>query len=235
MTQNHADKKTIFNVLGNDLRRRIFLNISDQPRTYTWLLEELEIESGHLAYHLRNMGGLLEKDTDGVYRLSRFGVEASKILEENEAESEKKRDSSRLFSLVGLILVVVIVASTYFIIQNRNNGFGEAEYMEESRELLNSTLVIIYEIFDQQSVDRDSFTELVVNIVELQDRLSKLSEVGSPEFKEYADAVAGFGEEFTEILKNSDEKFFIITVEKRQLIRDLHSLLVELEPLLSIE
>jgi len=72
----------------------------------------------------------------------------------------------------------------------------------------------------------------VVNIVKLQDSLSKLSEVGSPEFMEYADAVAVFSEEFTEILKNSDDKFLVITVEKRQLIRDIHSLLVELEPLL---
>jgi len=235
LTENHADKKTIFNVLGNDLRRRIFLLISEQPHTYTWLLEELEIESGHLAYHLRNMGGLLEKDNEGVYMLSRLGQEASLILEEQETEPGTKPRPSPLVSLVTLILVVVIVSSAIYIIQNRSNGYGEAEYMAESRELLNSTLMIIYEIFNEQAVDRDSFTELVVNVVELQDRLSKLSEVGSPDFKTYADAVEGYGEEFAEILKNSDDQFLVITVEKRQLIRDLHLLLVELESLLKEE
>ena len=235
MPQNHADKKTIFNVLGNDLRRRIFIQVSEQPRTYTWLLEELEIESGHLAYHLRNMGGLLEKDEEGIYRLSRLGHEASRILEEEKIESEKTPKSSSPISLVGIVLVMILVSSMFYFLQNEDNGFGEDEYMEESRELLNSTLNIIYEIFNEQSVDRDSFTELVVNIVELQDRLSKLSEVGSPEFKEYADAVGGYGEEFMEMLKNSDDKFLVITVEKRQLIRDLHSLLLELEPLLQEE
>jgi len=235
LTKNHADKKTIFNVLGNDLRRRIFVLISEEPRTYTWLLEELEIESGHLAYHLRNMGGLLEKDDEGVYKLSKLGHEASKILEEEEAEPSTKTKPSPLVTLVAMVLVVMIVSSTIYIVQNRGSGYGEAEYMEESRELLNCTLVIIYEIFDEQAVDRDSFTELVVTVVELQDRLSKLSEVGSPDFTVYADAVEGYGEEFEAILKNSDDKFLVITVEKRQLIRDLHLLLVELEPLLMEE
>lgn len=232
MTQSHADKKTIFNVLGNDIRRRIFLNISDQPRTYTWLLEDLELESGHLAYHLRNMGGLVEKDTDGVYILSKLGVEASKILEEEKAESTNVPESSPSVSIIGIILVMILVSSVLYFVQPRGNSFGEVEYREESREHLNSSLSIIYTIFNEQSVDRDSFTELVVNIVKLQDSLSKLSEVGSQVFLEYADAVAVYSEEFTEILKNSDDKFLVITVEKRQLIRDLHSLLVELEPLL---
>jgi hypothetical protein len=199
------------------------------------LLEELEIESGHLAYHLRNMGGLIEKDTEGTYKLSKLGIEASNILEEKDAESETKRIPSPIVSLVGLILVVIIVASTFYILQNRNNGFGEAEYREESKELLNGTLEIIYRIFNEQSVDRDSLTELVINLVDLQDRLSKLSEVGSPEFKAYSEAMAGYSEVFTEMLKNNDDKFFVITVEKRQLIRDLHSLLLELEPLLQEE
>ena len=232
MTQSHADKKTIFNVLGNDIRRRIFLNISDQPRTYTWLLEDLEIESGHLAYHLRNMGGLIEKDTEGVYNMSKLGVEASKILEEEKDESTKVPESSPSVSIIGIILVMILVSSVLYFIQPNDNGFGEAEYREESKEHLNNTLTIIYEIFEKQSVDRDSFTELVMETVELHDRLSKLSEVGSPEFNEYAEAVAVYGEEFTEILKNSDDKFLVITVEKRQLIRDLHSLLVELESIL---
>ncbi len=235
MTQNQADKKTIFNVLGNDLRRRIFVHIGIQPRTYTWLLEELEIESGHLAYHLRNMGGLVEKDTEGIYKLSKLGIEASNILEEKETESETKRKPSPIVSLVGLIIVVIIVTSTFYILQNRNNGFGEAEYREESRELLNSTLEIIYRIFNEQSVDRDSLTELVINLIDLQDRLSKLSEVGSPEFKAYAEAMSEYSEVFKEMLKNNDDKFLVITVEKRQLIRDLHSLLLELEPLLQEE
>ncbi len=232
MTQSHADKKTIFNVLGNDIRRRIFLNISDHPRTNTWLLEDLELESGHLAYHLRNMGGLVEKDTDGVYILSKLGVEASKILEEEKAESTNVPESSPSVSIIGIILVMILVSSVLYFVQPRGNSFGEVEYREESREHLNSSLSIIYTIFNEQSVDRDSFTELVVNIVKLQDSLSKLSEVGSQVFLEYADAVAVYSEEFTEILKNSDDKFLVITVEKRQLIRDLHSLLVELEPLL---
>ena len=235
MTENHADKKTIFNVLGNDLRRRIFLHISVQPRTYTWLLEELEIESGHLAYHLRSMGGLIEKDNEGTYNLSKLGIEASNILEEKESESETKHKPSPTASLVGLFLVVIIVASTFYILQNRNDGFGEAEYREESRKLHNSTLEIIYRIFNEQSVDRDSLTELVINLVDLQDRLSKLSEVGSTEYKAYAEAMSGYSEVFTEMLKNNDDKFFVITVEKRQLIRDLHSLLLELEPLLQEE
>jgi len=148
LTQSHADKKTIFNVLGNDIRRRIFLNISDQPRTYTWLLEDLEIESGHLAYHLRNMGGLIEKDTEGVYNLSKLGVEASKILEEEKAESTKVPESSLSVSIIGIILVMILVSSVLYFVQPRGNNFGEIEYREESREHLNSSLTIIYIILN---------------------------------------------------------------------------------------
>ena len=178
------------------------------------------------------MGGLLEKDEEGIYKLSRLGHEASRILEEQEAGPDTKTKSS---PFVALILVVIIISLTFYTLQNRSNGFGEAEYREESRGLLNSTLEIIYGIFNEQSVDRDSFTELVINIVDLQDRLSKLSEVGSPEFKAYAEAISEYNDVFTEMLKNSDDKFLVITVEKRQLIRDLHSLLLELEPLLQEE
>ena len=44
------------------------------------LLDELEIESGHLAYHLRNLNDLLDKDKSGKYFLNRKGIDAHVFL-----------------------------------------------------------------------------------------------------------------------------------------------------------
>lgn len=221
--------KTLFNVLSNDLRRRIFDHVSEEARSYTWLLEELDIESGHLAYHLRNMGGLIEKDENGIYRLSSLGLETLKIL--NEDRSEDTRTKSQLPLLLSLILVVIILSSL-FILQNGDHGFGEIKYREESNAFLNETLDVIYVIFDEQEIDRNSLTELVINLVGLQDRLTKLSQLGYSDLTYFIEEISYFNSEFTEILKNSDDQFIVLTVEKRQLVRDLHSLLLELWHLL---
>lgn len=228
MTGN-TDRKTIFNVLSNDLRRRIFDLVSEEPRSYTWLLEELGIESGHLAYHIRNMGGLLEKNDDGIYQLSSLGYETLRILDEDG--SEEKMAYSRFPFIVGMILVIIILGSV-FILQSGDQGFGENKYLEESNVFLNETLDVIYVIFDEQEVDRSSLTELVINLVGLQDRLTKLSELGYSNLNVFIEEISIFNSEFTEILKNSDDQFIVLTVEKRQLVRDLHSLLIDLKPLI---
>ena len=47
--------------------------------TYSSILGETELNTGHLNYHLRSLEGLIEK-ADGLYRLTTLGAKALNII-----------------------------------------------------------------------------------------------------------------------------------------------------------
>lgn len=77
-----AERESFFQSLSHEIRQSILVMLSGEPRTYTYLLDELGVESGHLAYHLRQMGGVVEKDGNGLYHLTDLGVEAYLFLKD---------------------------------------------------------------------------------------------------------------------------------------------------------
>jgi DNA-binding transcriptional ArsR family regulator len=66
----------IFTSLRHPVRRKILRMLSEKPRNFSKILEELVISSSHLTYHLENLGELVSKMEDGRYRLSTFGEAA---------------------------------------------------------------------------------------------------------------------------------------------------------------
>ena len=48
--------------------------------TYSSILSETELNTGHLNYHLRNLGGLIEKSDDKLYRLTPIGLKALEMM-----------------------------------------------------------------------------------------------------------------------------------------------------------
>ncbi len=63
-------------------RRRIILLLGTRgPMTYSELMREVGIEdSGTFAFHLRSLGGLVEKTSDGRYKLTDKGMEVYRAL-----------------------------------------------------------------------------------------------------------------------------------------------------------
>lgn len=76
------DLSRLFNLLRHPLRREILRQLSVSPQTYSQLLRKLDVkESSFLNYHLRKMDGLLvEKNSDGKYKLNAIGKICSELV-----------------------------------------------------------------------------------------------------------------------------------------------------------
>lgn len=72
----------IFQALGHKERRGILRIIGATPGgvTYSSILGETELNTGHLNYHLRSLEGLIEKGDDRLYRLTPLGNKALNLL-----------------------------------------------------------------------------------------------------------------------------------------------------------
>ena len=111
----------IYTSLKHPIRRRILRMLRDNPLTFSEILEAVGIDSGHLNYHLDNLGDLITHSQDGKYQLSSIGSAAVKLMggvEEHSLElSKPKLKLSRIFAkMYPLILCgLLILASLYFI------------------------------------------------------------------------------------------------------------------------
>ncbi len=99
--------------------------------------------------------------------------------------------------------------------------------LEEAGNLTDAALDTVYFIFEGYAVERETWTQLLLDMVKLQDRPNWLSETHpDADFTAEAETLGFYVSEFTDVLKESDERFPRLTVEKRQIIRDLHMTLV---------
>lgn len=80
---NEKDEETyslIFSSLKHPIRRKILRMLEGGELSFSEILEILGIDSGHLSYHLENLGDLITRTVDGKYRLSSFGIAAVKLM-----------------------------------------------------------------------------------------------------------------------------------------------------------
>ena len=66
---SHKERRGILKIIG----------ATQEGVTYSSILGETELNTGHLNYHLRSLEGLIEKG-DGLYRLTSLGTKALNIL-----------------------------------------------------------------------------------------------------------------------------------------------------------
>jgi hypothetical protein len=89
--------------------------------TFSEILEVVSIDSGHLNYHLENLGDLITHSQDGRYELSSVGLAAVKLMggvEDHSLELSKPRLSlTRIFTKVYPLILsgALIIACLYFI------------------------------------------------------------------------------------------------------------------------
>ena len=224
-----SDRKTIFQALSHPLRQRVVSMLSEKPRTYTYLLETLGVESGHLAYHLRHLGDVVEKDESGLYTLTKLGWEAYRFMEHERPPEEEKTVSFPVLMVYGVALILVIIMSSSAVIFTSTTVDPTALYLEESLELIDRSFEVIYEIFEQRYIDRSTWTDMTITLIKLQDRLERLEESSGVDYSE-TDELAQIIEAFTTVMGTPDSMFSEATVENRPLIRDYHFILVQLKP-----
>jgi uncharacterized RDD family membrane protein YckC/DNA-binding HxlR family transcriptional regulator len=100
MTVDQDNVSRVLTVLSNPLRREILLNLSDRGElSFTDLMNSLNIDTGKLSFHLRNLAGFLEQSPAGKYRLAKVGENAIRLLRDLDnwaVEAEVVRKTSDL-------------------------------------------------------------------------------------------------------------------------------------------
>jgi len=81
----------ILQAIGHSERRGIIRIIGANPEgvSYSSILGETELNTGHLNYHLRNLEGLIEKQDDRLYRLTPIGLKALELMNNLSKEIDK--------------------------------------------------------------------------------------------------------------------------------------------------
>jgi predicted transcriptional regulator len=72
----------ILQAIGHNDRREIIRIIGANPNgvTYSSILGETKLNTGHLNYHLRNLEGLIEKREDKLYQLTPLGYKSLELM-----------------------------------------------------------------------------------------------------------------------------------------------------------
>ena len=64
MPQEEAEEtySVIYSALKHPIRRKILRMLSDEQLSYTQMLKELDLDTGHLNYYLESLGELVMKN-----------------------------------------------------------------------------------------------------------------------------------------------------------------------------
>jgi len=129
---NSQVESALFQALAHPMRRIILKIVaSTNAATYSELIVELQLPTGKLNYHLEQLGGLIEKNSDRKYVLTPLGKKAvnqlNLIKQEISADDEKYLKAAanaqktslqpaiRSFLFVGLAFALIIVSLWSFL------------------------------------------------------------------------------------------------------------------------
>lgn len=75
-------EEIILQGIGHEERRNILKIVGSSPEgvIYSEILNELQLNTGKLNYHLKLLEGLIERDNDRHYRLTKLGMKSVMIL-----------------------------------------------------------------------------------------------------------------------------------------------------------
>jgi len=100
MSANEENVSRILSVLSHSLRREILSNLSEKGEcSFTDLMNALNVDTGKLSFHIRNLAGFIEQTPTGKYKLSKVGENAIRLIRDLEAwavEAEVARKTSVL-------------------------------------------------------------------------------------------------------------------------------------------
>lgn len=108
MAEDKIEEETyslILSALKHPLRRKILRILSDKPLSFSEILESVSIDSGHLNYHIKNMGDIVTRTDDGKYALSSVGWAAIELVGKVEEQDKSHRTNKRAKRISKLALV----------------------------------------------------------------------------------------------------------------------------------
>jgi uncharacterized RDD family membrane protein YckC len=89
MAVDQENISRILSVLSHRIRREILLILNEKgERSFTELMNALDIDTGKLSFHIRNLNPFLEQTSTGKYKLSRAGEDAVRVIKDVESWAE---------------------------------------------------------------------------------------------------------------------------------------------------
>ena len=140
MSEKGLEEETyslIFKSLKHPIRRKILRMLASESMIFSEILSPLNIDSGHLSYHLENLGDLITHLSDNRYSLSSFGQAAIRLMNGVEEPSPRTFTSSRniqslkIRSLSFILVVILITSLAFSVIFYRENVLLRSE-LEDS-------------------------------------------------------------------------------------------------------
>ena len=88
MATNEENVSNLLKILSHKLRRGIiFILHEKKEQSFSDLMNALEIDTGKMSFHLRNLKPFLEQTPTGKYKLNRLGQNALRLINDTEAIS----------------------------------------------------------------------------------------------------------------------------------------------------
>lgn len=109
---------SLHKILKDETRQKIItLLAAEGSLSYTELLEQLDVLTGILNYHLKVLGDLLEKNASGHYLLSEKGQVAYRVLTEFPSGQPKVVDKRiyKAWIILTVASVILLILNGYFL------------------------------------------------------------------------------------------------------------------------
>ena len=88
MAHNEKNVSRLLLILSHKIRRDILILLHEKKeQTFSELMNILEIDTGKMSFHLRNLRLFVEQTPTGKYKLNRIGENAVELIEDVEALS----------------------------------------------------------------------------------------------------------------------------------------------------
>ena len=128
LSQNEQIENVTFQALAHPTRRTIIRIVRSRSQgvSYTELMTELGLSAGKLNYHLEQLKGILEKNTNGYYVLTPFGqkaVEHLNLIEQSTSSEDERyvkiaalsqkaslQPIVKAFLIISMVMMVVVIA-----------------------------------------------------------------------------------------------------------------------------
>jgi uncharacterized RDD family membrane protein YckC len=180
MAVDEKNVSKLFSILSNKLRRDILsLLYEKKEQSFSDLMNALDIDTGKMSFHLRNLKMFLEQTPNGKYRLNSFGQNALGLIRDTEALSievnfHKQKSSlhiakfSRRAAAFAFDLGVAFTITIAITLITELNSLVAGQYLLDINLLLFLALLWLYstllEGFAGQTLGKTLFTIKVVSV-----------------------------------------------------------------------
>lgn len=135
----------MFSALNHPIRQRIIEMLARNSVTYTCMLEELDIDTGKLNFHLKRLEDLIEKDEKGLYKLTDKGLRAFSIIQQMPEKIEEASAARRIAAYFLDFFAVILVSLIYFIFPIKISGIIQQEFVITPFYIL--TILLVFWIY----------------------------------------------------------------------------------------